>query len=195
MPYSNRSEQPLHMKTHAKHSGFTLIEVMVALFVLALGLLGLAMLQTTSLKLNTNSYSRTQASFLAYDILDRIRANPTAFKNDQYTVADKAAVTSLQTSYNTCKTSSCNCESAATSCDATNLALFDLGRWYAQQYDATNPSATLLPGAAEAFAANTPSTITKNGDVVTVTLRWTEQNDEGVQELKTQSWQAEIPSS
>lgn len=183
------------MKTATTHSGFTLIEVMVALFVLALGLLGLVMLQTTSLKLNTNSYSRTQASFLAYDILDRIRANPAAFNNDKYTVADKSAVTALQTAYNSCKTSSCNCESMATSCDATTLALFDLGRWYAHQYDATNPSATLLPGAADAFAANEPSTITRSGSVVTVTLRWSEQNDEGVQEMKTQSWQAEIPSS
>ncbi|HLE93281.1 MAG TPA: type IV pilus modification protein PilV, partial [Sulfuricaulis sp.] len=58
-----------------QHRGFSLIEVLVALLVLSIGLLGLAALQTTSLQYNTGSYFRTQATFLAYDIIDRMRAN------------------------------------------------------------------------------------------------------------------------
>jgi len=56
--------------------GFTLIEVLVALVIFAIGLLGLAGLQSQSLKFNYSAFLRTQASFLAYDILDRMRANP-----------------------------------------------------------------------------------------------------------------------
>lgn len=59
-------------------AGFTLLEVLVALFVLSIGLLGLAALQSLGLKFNHQSYQRTQATFQAYDILDRIRANPVA---------------------------------------------------------------------------------------------------------------------
>lgn len=57
-------------------AGFTLLEVLVALFVLSLGLLGLAGLQTLGIKFNQQSYQRTQAVILAYDMFDRMRANP-----------------------------------------------------------------------------------------------------------------------
>src|SRR5690606_3260878 len=61
--------------------GFSLIEVLVALLVLSVGLLGLAMLQIEGLKHNTDAYYRTQATVLAYDIIDRMRANSDAAKN------------------------------------------------------------------------------------------------------------------
>ena len=55
--------------------GFTLIEALVALVILSIGLLGVAGLQLTSLRGNTSSQYRSQATFLAYDIADRMRAN------------------------------------------------------------------------------------------------------------------------
>ena len=57
------------------HKGFTLIEVLVSMIVLAIGLLGLAGLQLTSLKAADSAYHRSQASVLADDILDRMRSN------------------------------------------------------------------------------------------------------------------------
>lgn len=65
-------------------AGFTLLEVMVAVFVLGVGLLGLAQLQITSLKYNLSAESRTQASLLAGDMLDRIRANQSAAQAGNY---------------------------------------------------------------------------------------------------------------
>jgi type IV pilus assembly protein PilV len=58
-----------------QYSGFTLIEVLVTVVVLAVGLLGLAGLQTASLGNNQNAYYRSQATQLAYDMADRMRAN------------------------------------------------------------------------------------------------------------------------
>ena len=55
--------------------GATLIEVLVAVVVLSIGLLGLAGLQLTSLQSNYSAYQRSQATWLAYDIADRMRAN------------------------------------------------------------------------------------------------------------------------
>ena len=55
--------------------GFTLLEVLIALVILSVGLLGLAGLQTTGLRNNHSAYLRSQATLLAYDIADRIRAN------------------------------------------------------------------------------------------------------------------------
>lgn len=55
--------------------GFTLIEVMITIVVLAFGLLGFAMLQTTALRFSQSSNHRTQATMLASDLLDQMRAN------------------------------------------------------------------------------------------------------------------------
>lgn len=55
--------------------GLTLVEILIALLVLSIGLLGLAGLQTLSLQFNTSAYQRTQATALAYEMADRMRAN------------------------------------------------------------------------------------------------------------------------
>lgn len=56
-------------------SGFSMIEVLVALVVLAIGLLGFALLQTMNLRFTQSANYRTQATNLAYDLLDQMRAN------------------------------------------------------------------------------------------------------------------------
>ncbi len=66
----------MKMKTIMKtHSGFTLIEVLIAVVLLAGALLGLAGLQARVLSNNQSAYNRSQATQLAYDIADRMRAN------------------------------------------------------------------------------------------------------------------------
>jgi type IV pilus assembly protein PilV len=62
------------MRLKTNH-GFTLVEIMVAMLVLAIGLLGLAGLQANGLRQNTNALYRTFAMMQAYDMADRIRVN------------------------------------------------------------------------------------------------------------------------
>lgn len=52
-----------------------MIEVLVALVILAVGLLGFALLQTMNLRFTQSANYRTQATNLAYDLLDQMRAN------------------------------------------------------------------------------------------------------------------------
>lgn len=56
-------------------TGMTLIEVLVAVLILAVGLLGAAVIQLNALKYTDSSRMTSQASFIAYDMLERIRAN------------------------------------------------------------------------------------------------------------------------
>ncbi len=58
-------------------SGFTLIESLVAMVILAVGMLGIAGLYIEGLRSGQSSVSRTTAVALAADMADRIRANPT----------------------------------------------------------------------------------------------------------------------
>ncbi|WP_193075869.1 type IV pilus modification protein PilV [Pseudomonas sp. FME51] len=55
--------------------GASLLEVLIAVLVLAVGVLGAVSLQVNALRYNASAAYNTQASFLAYDILDRMRAN------------------------------------------------------------------------------------------------------------------------
>lgn len=70
-----------------RQRGFTLLEVMIAVFVLAIGLLGMAHLQITSLKHNQSAEFRTQSAMMAADMLDRMRANREAAQNGNYAIA------------------------------------------------------------------------------------------------------------
>lgn len=60
-----------------QQAGMTLIEVLVAALILGLGLLGAASAQINALKYTDSARMSTQASFIAYDMLDRMRANAT----------------------------------------------------------------------------------------------------------------------
>ncbi len=66
--------------------GFTLIEVMIALVIFTVALLGLAGLQAASLRDNQLAYLNTVATQLAHDMGERIRANPTAAAAGAYLV-------------------------------------------------------------------------------------------------------------
>lgn len=74
-----------------KQSGFTLLEVLVAMLVMAIGLLGLAGLTTSSMRNNLSASHRTQATWMAYDIVDRMRANRTSAVTGAYATPMGAA--------------------------------------------------------------------------------------------------------
>lgn len=67
--------------------GFTMVETLVALFVLAIGVLGVTALHATSLRGGSSSHYRSQAALVAYDLMDRLRANRNAALNGDYNLA------------------------------------------------------------------------------------------------------------
>jgi type IV pilus assembly protein PilV len=142
-----------HMYSSCQHTaaGFSLLEVLIALVILSVGLLGIAAMTSTTLKSNDSAYMRSQATTLAYNIIDRMRANLTATDNGLYNITMPATAT----------TSSDPTTCTNTACDSATLATYDLGQW---EYDA----AKLLPQGRGGI------TTTNNGGVtvVTVTMLW-----------------------
>lgn len=126
-----------------KQSGFTLLEVLVAVLVLSIGLLGLAGLMASSIRNNQSAYQRTQATWLAYDIVDRLRINRPAALASNYP-------------YNTVLGSPATC--AANPTLSGSMAAQDLTGW-------KNLLACALPAGDGAVAVATNRT-------VTVTVRW-----------------------
>lgn len=64
--------------TGNRHRGMTLIEVLVALLVLGIGVMGYAALQLNAVRMSEDTYSRSQAMAIAQDLIERMRANQSA---------------------------------------------------------------------------------------------------------------------
>ncbi len=132
-----------------KQTGFTLLEVMVAMLVLSIGLLGLAGLMASSMRNNQGAYHRTQATWLAYDALDRLRANRVAALAGGYSAA--------------------NALGAPANCTATaptgTVSAQDVGGW-------KNLIACALP-------EGDGSIVVANTNQVTVTVQWNDSRGTG----------------
>jgi len=105
--------------------GVTLIEVLVALVIVAVGLLGLAGLQVRGLSIQKDAHGRALATQLALDLADRMRANrvPATLTPP----ADYAFTAAYLT---TAPTASTDCEAVV--CDESQQAQFDRARWVAR---------------------------------------------------------------
>ena len=98
-----------------------MLEVLVSLLILSVGLLGLASMQISGLKSNHMGYVRTQAAQLAYDMGDRMRANPTATTAGTYNGYTGAA------GYT--GTGSTSCVGETNVCTPAEMAEFDKESW------------------------------------------------------------------
>ncbi len=76
-----------------KQRGITMIEILVAILILAIGFLGMASVQLMGAKNIAGSSFRTLATIYAYDMVERMRLNPVGIQNDFYNSVDGSKVT------------------------------------------------------------------------------------------------------
>jgi type IV pilus assembly protein PilV len=78
---------PARQRRPRHQAGATLIEVLVAVLILSIGLLGIAGLQARALQNNQSAFERSQAVMLSYFMLDAMRANVDAARAGDYNMA------------------------------------------------------------------------------------------------------------
>ena len=146
-----------HMASKNKQRGFTLIEALVAFLILSVGMLGIASLQTVSLRSGQTAALRTVAVIKAGEILDRIRANPTQVLLYAASTGDTGVDNGCNTGVNICT--------------LADMAADDIYTWKQSLTDAlpnnagTTASITVTPpGAGEVLTD------------VTVTINWEERS-------------------
>lgn len=144
IPIHSASRRPPRLR------GFTLVEVLVALVVMAVGLLGIAGLYVEGLRAGRTSVYRSAAITLASDMADRIRANPTGSYAGTGPGADN------------------ECVNGGFDCDPDELAEDDWFRW-------TADIARRLPaGASAEVAISDAGTLSE----VVITVSWPEGGQE-----------------
>jgi len=126
---------------------FTLVEVMVAMVIFSVGLLGLAGMQSLGMTSNQTAYLRTTAMQQAYNMADRMRINSTAVVAGSYD-----AITGQQPLLTNC---------LAASCTPIQIRDFDHFEWN------TNNAALLPQG---------QGSVTNVGGVLTICVMWNELN-------------------
>ncbi len=143
--------------------GVGLIEVLIAMFVLAIGLLGVAGLQLVSMQNNNSALMRTQAAQLSYEIIDRIRANP----DQDYSVAMATAPVAPT-----------DCVGAAANCSASQMKDFDIAEWKCSlgAYFDNNVCTTMVTNGSlisvNDLLPEGNGSVAINGDTYTITVQW-----------------------
>ena len=153
------------MSMSTRQTGFTLVEVLIAVLVLSLGLLGLAGMQATSLKNNSAAAARGQATLLAYDMIDRMRTNKTAALAGSYTNALNTAPT----------TGGSDCQATSATCNGATMATYDLNQWKCLlgKWSSNGVCSTTL-NIDRGLLPDGDGSIAINGNVVAVGVQWTE---------------------
>lgn len=111
MKYSYRQFSKFN---HMANNGFSLLEVMIAMVIFAVGVLGLAGMQVIALENSYESSSRNQAIILAYSMSDRIIANKQG--QDAYLISN-AATLAVDTSC------------AIGNCTSAQIVRYDQSQW------------------------------------------------------------------
>ena len=107
------------VKMTIKQTGVTLVEVVVTMFIMAVGLLGLAGMQSTSVKDGLDVAKRSQVTWLVTELIERIRSNPAALNSYPGTIDIEA-----------CGAAPAACSETTTAtasdCTAAQIATYDV---------------------------------------------------------------------
>ena len=145
------------MNTRKSSQGFSLVEVLIALIVMSVGMLGIAGMYVQSMQAGRTSMLRHHAVNLAGDVADRIRANPAA----------GAAYVATQGTDN-------DCVGQNTDCTAAQMAANDIFLWQEQALEFLPPMADGTQQVIVAFDA------TAVPPTYTITVRWDEPTPDNI---------------
>lgn len=147
-----------------KQRGLNLIEVLIAAFLISLGLLGMAGLQVKSFRATHNSYQMQQATQLAHELLERMRSNRAGVMAGKYNVDAVAETFCADPLAVSCQNNTCNSE---------QMALDDVHRVFCGYGSSGGIKGVLLNGQLKVDCPDPSGDCAKG---VRLSLQWNERN-------------------
>ena len=120
------------MRMRRTQKGVTLIEVLVAAFVLSVGLLGHSKIQALGVRAGTDANLRTQATYLLGEMMERLRANRPAADSNYYATLDYASIDCSAALVKVCSEGTAG---SAVQCTANEIADDDARQWFCDVQD------------------------------------------------------------
>lgn len=157
-----------HFQGAQRQQGMSLVEVLVALVVLSVGMLGIAVLFVQSVRNSRSAILRTQAVNLVSDMADRIRANANA------QVAYDMSEYSGAPSKHSCAPDDANTDGI--NCNVEQLAEDDLARWQEAVEDSLPALAENQPASAD--VRYFPSASSQRPERYRIVVAWREPNEQ-----------------
>lgn len=115
------------MKSKYTEQGFTLLEVLIALVILSLGLLGQSKIQALGVRASADSNLRTEATFLANDMVERMRANRPSVDSGYYAGIAYSSIDCTTPPATICSEGTAG---SAADCTTTEMADEDAFNWF-----------------------------------------------------------------
>lgn len=138
------------LRARKSHSGVTLIEVLVAMVVMSIGMLGIAGLQAATAKFQQGSRLRGMVSPMLSDITNRVRINADQAGKNAATDADSVSAYVLSDTWDAQQsatlTISKDCEKAGVSCSTLERSSYDMISWRQKVRTNLPQGAVLLSG-------------------------------------------------
>ena len=162
---------------HKSHQmGFSLIEVLITVIVISFATIGAAVLQLKAVQANHSAYLHTQATLLAHDMSERMRANPAGTASKSYHLPTATNVGSCFT---------------ISGCDQDQMAQSDMYEW-AGNHSGSSIKQLLPEGTAVVCIDSTPddgnaaaAACDGVGDVYAIKIWWRESSEKIAQNIIT----------
>ena len=172
----------------AAQSGFSLIEVLVAIVVLSLGMLGAVGMQTTAMQSNREARSQAVATTFSRELAEKMRGNH-AIAIQTTAVNNPYLFDTTLTGTSSVATFAVNCFTTTTGCSATEAAAWDVSDWQGRVR-----AALPTPRVKVCFDKNPFDSVgkprwacTDDGDVAVLKMSWTRNNTAGTLEFAASS--------
>ena len=172
----------------AGQAGFSLIEVLVAIVVLSLGMLGAVGMQTTAMQSNREARSQAVSTTFARELAEKMRGNhavaiQTTASNNPYLFDTTLTGTSSVAAF------TANCFTTSTGCSATEEAAWDVADWQGRVLAVLpTPRVKVCFDKNPFDSAGMPRwACTDDGDVAVLKMSWTRKNTAGTLEFAASS--------
>ncbi len=173
---------PRRLRAQRQQSGFSILEVLIAIVILSIGMLGATGMQAAALQSNKEARNQAVAGTLARELAEKMRGNHTVAVRNPAVAANPYLFDVTLTKATTIATPAQNCFTNANGCPLVDdAAIWDVADWQSRVQLALPTPRVRVCFDQNPFdsAGKSRWACTDSGDVAVLKMSWTRNSTEG----------------